>query len=113
MPRRRAAAVPDGDPPRKRPGSEQRRGAVLRSEEHTSELQSRSDLVCRLLLEKKKKYTPSLITSTKSAGNRARYTSSGGTEATPTLLCCIAPCMSSSAMHLIQGQHGDIIIVDL
>src|SRR5207249_10546586 len=29
--------------------------APLRSEEHTSELQSRFDLVCRLLLEKKKK----------------------------------------------------------
>src|SRR5260221_8832865 len=29
--------------------------AHLRSEEHTSELQSHSDLVCRLLLEKKKK----------------------------------------------------------
>src|SRR5437868_10735769 len=29
-----------------------------RSEEHTSELQSRFDLVCRLLLEKKKKYKP-------------------------------------------------------
>src|SRR2546421_1642977 len=29
----------------------------IRSEEHTSELQSRSDLVCRLLLEKKKKRT--------------------------------------------------------
>src|SRR5207249_11758930 len=28
---------------------------ILRSEEHTSELQSRFDLVCRLLLEKKKK----------------------------------------------------------
>src|SRR2546421_8751271 len=28
----------------------------VRSEEHTSELQSRSDLVCRLLLEKKKKH---------------------------------------------------------
>src|SRR5437660_8868121 len=28
----------------------------LRSEEHTSELQSRGHLVCRLLLEKKKKY---------------------------------------------------------
>src|SRR2546421_772278 len=28
---------------------------TCRSEEHTSELQSRSDLVCRLLLEKKKK----------------------------------------------------------
>src|SRR5450432_4797071 len=32
-----------------------RRGRLHRSEEHTSELQSRSDLVCRLLLEKKKK----------------------------------------------------------
>src|SRR5206468_12418021 len=30
-----------------------RHGRGLRSEEHTSELQSRSDLVCRLLLEKK------------------------------------------------------------
>src|SRR5438270_9517890 len=29
----------------------------LRSEEHTSELQSQSNLVCRLLLEKKKKKT--------------------------------------------------------
>src|SRR5260221_9090824 len=29
---------------------------VARSEEHTSELQSHSDLVCRLLLEKKKKH---------------------------------------------------------
>src|SRR5690349_23450031 len=31
------------------------RGGLKRSEEHTSELQSRRDLVCRLLLEKKKK----------------------------------------------------------
>src|SRR5438270_4294105 len=31
------------------------RCANLRSEEHTSELQSQSNLVCRLLLEKKKK----------------------------------------------------------
>src|SRR5438105_14211301 len=37
-------AVPEGTPPRPE-----------RSEEHTSELQSRVDLVCRLLLEKKKK----------------------------------------------------------
>src|SRR2546421_7612902 len=39
-------------------GDERIRDANLqkvRSEEHTSELQSRSDLVCRLLLEKKKK----------------------------------------------------------
>src|SRR5207302_9894916 len=32
-----------------------RRGAHPRSEEHTSELQSRENLVCRLLLEKKNK----------------------------------------------------------
>src|SRR3989442_7594279 len=36
----------------------------LRSEEHTSELQSRPHLVCRLLLEKKKE-------ATRSAGNSA------------------------------------------
>src|SRR2546426_3009861 len=33
----------------------QRRGRARRSEEHTSELQSPCNLVCRLLLEKKKK----------------------------------------------------------
>src|SRR5438034_8101017 len=36
-------------------GQRARAGRQLRSEEHTSELQSHSDLVCRLLLEKKKK----------------------------------------------------------
>src|SRR5216683_6567816 len=42
-----------------------------RSEEHTSELQSRSDLVCRLLLEKKKKktYHP-LLTKKKKNSNQ-------------------------------------------
>ena len=36
----------------------------VRSEEHTSELQSRTNLVCRLLLEKKKKKnTPTIYTS--------------------------------------------------
>src|SRR2546430_12638537 len=33
------------------------KGLKGRSEEHTSELQSQSNLVCRLLLEKKKKYS--------------------------------------------------------
>src|SRR2546430_6413149 len=40
-----------------RPGGQRRRARAdpdLRSEEHTSELQSQSNLVCRLLLEKKK-----------------------------------------------------------
>src|SRR2546427_5855679 len=36
---------------------------VDRSEEHTSELQSQSNLVCRLLLEKKKKEATSVPTS--------------------------------------------------
>src|SRR5438874_8006684 len=36
----------------------------LRSEEHTSELQSRRDLVCRLLLEKKKKSVQDEINTT-------------------------------------------------
>src|SRR5260370_7755477 len=35
-------------------GPRQRRGDSTRSEEHTSELQSHLNLVCRLLLEKKK-----------------------------------------------------------
>src|SRR6478672_12638909 len=39
----------------RRPPDELVAALRARSEEHTSELQSRSDLVCRLLLEKKKK----------------------------------------------------------
>src|SRR3712207_7228631 len=39
----------------------------LRSEEHTSELQSRQYLVCRLLLEKKKKKTNTHVFTTKCA----------------------------------------------
>src|SRR2546430_13278722 len=35
---------------------DQPRSGLQRSEEHTSELQSQSNLVCRLLLEKKKKH---------------------------------------------------------
>src|SRR5437773_5026170 len=38
---------------------------TIRSEEHTSELQSHHDLVCRLLLEKKKNTTKTIITITR------------------------------------------------
>src|SRR5438132_3835258 len=48
--RARAYRGEDQGPPAGRAG-----GRRARSEEHTSELQSHSDLVCRLLLEKKKK----------------------------------------------------------
>src|SRR3712207_8875060 len=51
---------PDGEPARpgsaavtRAGGSHAPSGAATRSEEHTSELQSRQYLVCRLLLEKK------------------------------------------------------------
>src|SRR2546430_8035827 len=49
---------------------------ALRSEEHTSELQSQSNLVCRLLLEKKKKYAPRRRRT--SSSNAELYTSSTG-----------------------------------
>src|SRR2546430_3953030 len=41
-----------------------------RSEEHTSELQSQSNLVCRLLLEKKKKFLHTLTSTSTSIGRR-------------------------------------------
>src|SRR2546422_5180673 len=55
-PRHGRGAAGLGRPPSLRPRARHRRAAVShRSEEHTSELQSRLHLVCRLLLEKKKK----------------------------------------------------------
>src|SRR3712207_8827493 len=47
--------IPPGD------GERVAEDAVARSEEHTSELQSRQYLVCRLLLEKKKKHISLII----------------------------------------------------
>src|SRR2546421_8166691 len=51
-----------------------------RSEEHTSELQSRSDLVCRLLLEKKKK------TNTTQAATRRQTETMRETPSAPPAL---------------------------
>src|SRR3989475_7590223 len=46
----------EGEPhARQGPGAEHPQSQSARSEEHTSELQSQSNLVCRLLLEKKKR----------------------------------------------------------
>src|SRR3712207_7358905 len=56
----RSRATPRGRGYRRRP-SHQGVRAGSRSEEHTSELQSRQYLVCRLLLEKKKKSDPNKI----------------------------------------------------
>src|SRR2546427_7611555 len=49
--------------PARDPNDPQFRRLKYRSEEHTSELQSQSNLVCRLLLEKKKKTNVIAITS--------------------------------------------------
>src|SRR2546430_9501770 len=52
------------EPPRSDPRRAHAAAPSSRSEEHTSELQSQSNLVCRLLLEKKKKSTLTLSAST-------------------------------------------------
>src|SRR2546428_9279200 len=58
-PRRRARKTwPKPPSPRNRSTRYESSVSGLRSEEHTSELQSRSDLVCRLLLEKKSAWPP-------------------------------------------------------
>src|SRR2546422_5029116 len=54
-PRGSQSAEAGGDLPRPRRRGARRLLQQIRSEEHTSELQSRLHLVCRLLLEKKKK----------------------------------------------------------
>src|SRR5947209_12853020 len=54
----------------------QRERPCRRSEEHTSELQSRQYLVCRLLLEKKKKKRKKnkIKSNTKNNNHKVRYT---------------------------------------
>src|SRR2546430_4466527 len=55
------------------PQARHERGARrhFRSEEHTSELQSQSNLVCRLLLEKKKQAAAALLLGLRLWGGRA------------------------------------------
>src|SRR5260221_7201293 len=60
--------------------------AGARSEEHTSELQSHSDLVCRLLLEKKKKKITAAMTPFK---ERIRVNS----------------CVAGRVIERVQGTH--------
>src|SRR5688572_32530608 len=56
---------------------------LRRSEEHTSELQSQSNLVCRLLLEKKKQTNVTLSTNT--ARHSCRTSSNSRTAAPPDI----------------------------
>src|SRR5699024_6005539 len=64
-----------------------------RSEEHTSELQSRFDLVCRLLLEKKKKKKKNKVkTSMRTIAERGSVWSSGSRE----LICRDLDCQDGT-----------------
>src|SRR2546430_11683064 len=54
-------------------GSLSQRSGTARSEEHTSELQSQSNLVCRLLLEKKK-HSPAALHETRPRPFQQPYT---------------------------------------
>src|SRR2546430_11207483 len=57
-----AAMPPESSSPRRSAEKSARAPGSSRSEEHTSELQSQSNLVCRLLLEKKNEYAHVLLT---------------------------------------------------
>src|SRR2546430_12886070 len=64
--RQRMHCLVQPEPLNVRPGQDR----AGRSEEHTSELQSQSNLVCRLLLEKKKKQTDHITAPVTSLPNR-------------------------------------------
>src|SRR6516165_36494 len=90
-PPRRGAVV---DPP----------GRALRSEEHTSELQSQSNLVCRLLLEKKKDRVrgggAAQMPSRRAGGDGAQRARSGASAVrtiSPSSAPSAATCTTASA----------------
>src|SRR5205085_5586257 len=75
--------------------------SLIRSEEHTSELQSQSNLVCRLLLEKKK--TDTIITT-----QEVRYTFRCRASPVPTSWrtpLSPSPCSSTSVWCRCPGQR--------
>src|SRR2546421_5526941 len=87
---------------------EPRRAAQYRSEEHTSELQSRSDLVCRLLLEKKKKHdrNTASVNAPRSALDRdkALRASRPGRYFKPPATALTTP---GSELRMSLRTHGD------
>src|SRR5688572_31591426 len=72
-PHRRGPAPPNGRPDRAGARVARRGRVAERSEEHTSELQSQSNLVCRLLLEKKKPRSMSEVLCSKNPDELSPY----------------------------------------
>src|SRR2546429_2299044 len=70
-----------------------------RSEEHTSELQSRLHLVCRLLLEKKKKIQPSALPS---------FTLTLISHVTVTLL---VTCLAHALLQYLRGTSLSCFVI--
>src|SRR2546429_7224500 len=90
-----------------------RAGISLRSEEHTSELQSRLHLVCRLLLEKKKKHkhqvnSPLIINNTSIPSQSTQRLTSCTSLVVTTCYWCVA-----SVKHLADlrdSSHHRLMI---
>src|SRR3712207_7241933 len=78
----------------------------LRSEEHTSELQSRQYLVCRLLLEKKKTHPPSLHSSHLQSEQLPSLSSSSG-PALPAISPSTYP-RASPAYHTTSSTYTSL-----
>src|SRR5256885_9407601 len=70
-----------------------------RSEEHTSELQSPCNLVCRLLLEKKKKPRPRVAGSPQHG--RLHYPRTRSSRSQPRMRCATRP----SSVHQLSTAH--------
>src|SRR5256886_10869786 len=78
-------------------------GGVLRSEEHTSEIQSQSNLVCRLLLETKNKRIPTSSSPGEEPELQARALA---TKASIALGSSASGTSSSLGPHLIRRRHA-------
>src|SRR6516165_4358606 len=80
---------------------------TCRSEEHTSELQSQSNLVCRLLLEKKK--TTERAESTSKEKTASRWEISTAADSTTSIFAsrraCPTGCTAIAAMALFFFNH--------
>src|SRR3989440_5351355 len=86
---------------------------LVRSEEHTSELQSRSDLVCRLLLEKKKPganpATPparqATTTTPRGPGRRPKWNTVSPAKPRSSIRCRMPVTVCPPAIAVSDNQH--------
>src|SRR5256886_14767186 len=88
---------------------------LLRSEEHTSELQSQSNLVCRLLLEKKKNSgIMSIIDSTgKTIASSSVNVNSKDADANPSILNIINTSQNGFGTYVKNGETNYVVFEKL